>query len=135
MLDTKLKFIIFIQLLNFAVEYSLFFSQFLNFQLNLVHRAAGLETKDEIAVVAKCSALNMSTKLRAGSSEAPINFFTLLLKIYFMGYIHQQWVIRSKLVGVGNQCSQNAKLNYFGSQVYFHFFPKSSMKCKMHRNS
>ena len=70
----------------------------------------------------------MSTKLRAGSSEAPINFFTLLLKIYFMGYIHQQWVIRSKLVGIGNQCSQNAKLNYFGSQVYFHFSPKICYK-------
>ena len=88
-LDTKLRFIIFLQLLSCAVKYSLFFQHFLNFQLNLVHRVAGLETKDEIAVVAKCSALNMSTKLRAGSNEAPINFFTLLLKIYFMGYIHQ----------------------------------------------
>ena len=64
----------------------------------------------------------MSTELRTGSTEAPINFFTLLLKIYFMGHIHQYWVIS---VYWGNLCSQNAKLNYFGSQVYFPFFPAS----------
>ena len=66
-----------------------YFSTFFEIFSLICSRAAGLETEDKIAVVAKCSALNMSTKLRAGSSEAPINFFTLLLKIYFMGYIHQ----------------------------------------------
>ena len=75
------------------------------------------------------SSVNFRTTLLL--KPCPIMMMVLSLKSF---RTHLLWNSTTDLTLVGNQCSQNAKLNYFGSQVYFHFSQKSAINCKMHRN-